>query len=337
MTIHIGLIGGGNISNTHARAAACIPEVKIAAFYGTNPGKIARLSKTYDGTPYSDFDEFLNHKPMDVVLIGSPSGVHAVHGKAAAERGIHVLTEKPIDISTARADQLISAAERFAVKLGVIFQDRFKPDLCMLKRHIDEGAIGKLLLIQASVPWYRPPEYYSGSKWRGTLALDGGGALINQAVHTVDLLLWLFGDVCRVQAKTTTALHAIEGEDTAVALLEFSNGAIATLLATTASFPGYPKRLAVSGTNGTVIVENDSIVASDLRDKALALPVSLSPNNVENTGSPIVTDFAGHKAALEDFIRAIQQNGTPRVDGREGRRSIALIEQIYRAAGRDPI
>ena len=236
MTVHVGLIGGGNISNTHARAASAIPRVKIAAVYGTNTEKIVHLCQTCGGTPYQSIDEFLNHKPMDMVIIGSPSGLHAVHGVAAARRGIHVLTEKPIDISTERTDQLISAADEGGVKLGVIFQDRFKPDILRLKRHIEDAVIGRPLLIDSSVQWYRPAEYYSGSKWRGTLALDGGGALINQAVHTVDLLLWLFGDVQRVQANIATTLHAIEGEDTAVALLEFANGATGTLLATTASF-----------------------------------------------------------------------------------------------------
>jgi UDP-N-acetyl-2-amino-2-deoxyglucuronate dehydrogenase len=337
MTLHVGLIGGGNISETHARAATAIPGVEVSAVYGTNAEKIRQLCGTYGGTAYDEFDEFLNHKPMDMVVIGGPSGLHAAQGAAAARRGIHVLTEKPIDISTERADQLISAAKDSSVKLGVIFQDRFKPDICLLKRHIEDGAIGKPLIIDASVRWYRPPEYYSGSKWRGTLALDGGGALINQAVHTVDLLLWLFGDVHRVQAKLATTLHAIKGEDTAVALLEFANGATGTLLATTAAFPGYPRRIAVSGTNGTIILEHDRIVAADLRDSVRGLSVKLSPKEVENAGSPVVTDFSGHQAVLEDFIRAIQENGTPRIDGCEGRRSIALIEEIYRAAGRKVI
>ena len=158
---------------------------------------------------------------MDMVAIGSPSGLHAAQGIAAAQRGLHVLTEKPIDISTERADALIEAAERSGVKLGVMFQDRVKPGIRELREWISTGVIGKPLLVDAQVKWYRPPEYYSGSRWRGTSALDGGGALINQAVHTVDLLLWLLGDVVRVQARTATLLHAIETEDTALAILEF--------------------------------------------------------------------------------------------------------------------
>jgi UDP-N-acetyl-2-amino-2-deoxyglucuronate dehydrogenase len=337
MTIHIGLIGGGNISETHARAAAALPGVNISAVYGTNGEKVARLCETYGGTPYGEFDQFLIHKPVDMVIIGSPSGLHAAQGIAAAGRGLHVLTEKPIDISTKHADQLIAAADHAGVKLGVIFQDRFKPDISRLKRHVENGVIGKPLLFEASVRWYRAPEYYVGSKWRGTLALDGGGALINQAVHTVDLLLWLFGDVDRVQAKIATVLHAIEGEDTAVALLEFNNGVTGTILATTASYPGYPRRITVTGTNGTIILEHDRIVAVDLNGGDRNATVAPSPKEVENAASAVVTDFSGHQAALKDFIRAIQENGTPQVDGHEGRRSIALIEEIYRAAGRKVI
>jgi UDP-N-acetyl-2-amino-2-deoxyglucuronate dehydrogenase len=207
MGIFIGLIGGGNITETHARAARAIPGLEITAIYGTNWDKVNRLSTTYGATAYQDFELFLSHRPMDFVIIGSPSGLHAKEGIAAAHRGLHVLTEKPLDISTKSADKMIQAAKQWGVKLAVLFQDRLKPDIQTVKRWIDEGRLGKLLLADARVKWYRPPEYYANSKWRGTLALDGGGALINQGVHTVDLLLWLLGDVLRVQARTATVLH----------------------------------------------------------------------------------------------------------------------------------
>ena len=332
MTIHVGLMGGGNISETHARAARAIPGLEIAAIYGTNRDRVERFTTTHGGTPYLDLDAFLNHKPMDFVAIGSPSGLHSVHGIAAARRGLHVLTEKPIEISTERADELIGAARESGVKLGVMFQDRFKPDIRRLKQWIDDGAIGKPLLIDARVKWYRSPGYYSESKWRGTLALDGGGALINQAVHTLDLLLWLFGDVVRVQARTATMMHAIQGEDTAIALLEFASGALGTVLATTAAFPGYPRRVEATGTQGTLILEHDRIIAADLRDVSGRVSVSLPSGDNENVASPVVSDFSGHQAIFEDFVGAIRDNGTPACDGLEGRRSIALVEEIYSVA-----
>ena len=242
MTTNIGLIGSGNISETHARAARSIPGAQIAAIYGTNPQTVARLATEHHAKPYTDFAAFLAHKPLDLVILGTPSGLHAQQGIAAAQHGLHVLTEKPIDITTKNADALIAATDTANVKLAVIFQDRLKPNIQRLKQWLDRGLLGKPLLVDARVKWYRPPDYYSGSKWRGTFALDGGGALINQAIHTVDLLLWLLGDVARVQASTATVLHKIEAEDTAVATLEFVNGTIGTLLATTAAYPGYARR-----------------------------------------------------------------------------------------------
>ncbi len=332
MTIHVGLIGGGNISETHARAANATPGVKVVAVYGTNAAKVRRLADACGARPYSDLEGFLQHSPLNMVAIGSPSGLHAIHGIAAARRGLHVLTEKPIDISTENADKLIAAARESGVKLGVMFQDRFKPDIRQFKRWIDNGAIGTPLLVDARVKWYRPPEYYSGSKWRGTHALDGGGALINQAIHTVDLLLWLFGDLTRVQSNISTKLHAIEGEDTAMALLHFSSGAVGTLVASTAVFPGYPRRIEATGTNGTLVLEHDRIVAADLKNTFPELTLSASSKDTENVASPVVSDFSGHQAVFEDFIQAIKENREPDCNGIEGRRSIALVEEIYRSA-----
>jgi predicted dehydrogenase len=334
MTIHVGLIGGGNISATHARAANAIPGVSVGAIYGSNQEKVARLAQEHSAKAYADFEAFLNHRPLDLVAIGSPSGLHATQGIAVAKRGLHVLTEKPIEISTHRADELIDAARTHGVKLGVMFQDRSKPDIRRMKQWIDAGFLGKVLLADARVKWYRPPEYYGDSKWRGTLALDGGGALINQAVHTVDLLLWMLGDAVEVQASTTNLLHPIEGEDTALVLLKFESGASAVLQATTAVFPGYPRRLEVSGTEGTVILEQDRVVAVDLKHSREGVVASRGTADIEDTASPVVTDFQGHQAVIEDFIRAIKENGTPMCDGREARRSVALIEEIYRAAGK---
>src|SRR6266849_6513017 len=270
MTTHIGLIGGGNITEAHARAARAIPGVEVSAIYGTNAEKVARLSREHGGKPYQDFEAFLFHRPMDFVIIGSPSGLHAAQGIAVARRGLHVLTEKPLEITTARADALIEAAQRSKVKLGVIFQNRLKPGIRKLKDWIDKGVVGKPLFADARVKWYRPPEYYANSKWRGTLALDGGGALINQGVHTVDLLLWLLGDVVRVQSRIATQLHKIEAEDTAAAILEFSGGALGIFHATTAAYPGYPRRVEISGTEGTVVIEHDRIIETNLRNAPAA-------------------------------------------------------------------
>jgi UDP-N-acetyl-2-amino-2-deoxyglucuronate dehydrogenase len=330
--IRVGLIGAGNISDTHAAAAAAIDDVRIVAVCGRTREKAERLAARVGATAYDELHRFLVHRPMDLVVIGSPSGLHAEQGMAAATQGLHVLTEKPIDVTTSAADRLIAEADRAGVRLGVIFQDRMKPDVRRLKALLDAGRLGTPILASASVKWHRPPEYYKASAWRGTRALDGGGALMNQGVHTVDLLLWLFGPVRRVFGKTATRLHPIEVEDTVVAVLEFASGAIGTLEAATSAYPGYPRRIELTGSEGTVRLEGDRLAAIDLRTAAHgevatdANPVSVAAS------SPVVADATAHRAVLEDFIAAIAGGTPPSCDGAQGRASVAVIEAIYRSS-----
>src|SRR5450432_805091 len=325
MTTYIGLIGGGNISETHARAARAIPDVQIAAVFGTNAENINRLCREYGGTPYTNFEKFLAHRPMDIVAIGSPSGLHAEQGMAAARRGLHVLSEKPLDISLPKADAFVAEVRHAGVKLGVFFQDRCKPDIFGVKDAVAAGMLGRPILADARVKWYRPPEYYAKSRWRGTLALDGGGALINQAVHTLDLMMWIFGEVASVQAASRTALHNIEAEDTLTAMLRFANGALGVLQATTSTFPGYPRRLELTGSEGTLIIEQDRLLAADLKNPTDdSLRTSEADSN-PSSSSPVVSDARGHQAVLQDFLDAIRTGGEPRCDGKEGRRSLALV------------
>ena len=329
--LYLGLIGGGNISGTHARAARLIPGLEVCAVYGSNPVKVEQLSKECSATPYSDFDRFLGHRPMDFVAIGSPSGLHAQQGIAAARHGLHVLTEKSLDISSERGNALVATAKQAGVKLGVFFQDRFKPDIIHTKRFVDAQLLGKPILADARVKWFRPETYYSESRWRGSQSLDGGGALINQAIHTVDLLLWLFGNVTAVQALRKTALHHIETEDTLVALLDFENGATGVLQATTSVFPGYPRRIELTGSEGTIIIEHDRLVHVDLQKPPAGLSAQGDDQN-PSANSPTVSDVRGHRAVLEDFIEAIRTGREPQCSGKEGLRSLALVEAIYAAA-----
>jgi predicted dehydrogenase len=329
----IGILGGGNISGTHARAAAAIEGVELVAFHGSNRERTAKLAAPYGARVYDNLDEFLDHRPMDVVAIGSPSGVHAEQGIAAARRGLHVLVEKPIDITTDRADALIRACDSAGVKLGVFFQDRLRPDVIQIKKMIDDGSIGKPVMINGRVRWYRPPEYYSGSKWRGSWTLDGGGAVMNQAIHTVDLVQWMFGPVARVAAAAATLVHDIKVEDTAAAVIEFTSGALGTIEATTSLYPGFPRRLEVTGTEGTLVLEDERLIRVDLRSSSssarAATPADQAP---ENASSPVVSDASAHQRVIEDFLRAIESNTVPSCDGREGRRSVELVEAIYAAA-----
>jgi UDP-N-acetyl-2-amino-2-deoxyglucuronate dehydrogenase len=334
VTVHVGLIGAGNISETHARAASAIPDVKIAAVHAPTHDHAERLARAHDAVAYDTLEALLDHRPMEMVAIGSPSGLHAEHGMAAARRGLHVLVEKPLEVTTGRADAFIAEAARAGVVLGVMFQDRLKPDVVRLKALVDAGDLGRPILGTARVKWHRAGSYYRDSRWRGTKALDGGGALINQAIHTVDLLLWCFGPVGRVFGNTATSVHAIEAEDTAVAVLEFTNGALATVEATTAAFPGYTRRLELTGSEGTAMLDGDRLVNVDLRGgggpivRADADPAA----EAVSAASPVVADASAHQRLFEDFIRALSHGSAPACDGASGRVSVAVIEAIYRSA-----
>jgi predicted dehydrogenase len=241
-----------------------------------------------------------------------------------------VLVEKPLDVTTAKVDAVIAEAGRADVKVGVFFQDRLRPDVAAMKTLIDAGRLGKPVFASGRVKWYRPPEYYGTSRWRGTCALDGGGALMNQGIHTVDLLQWLFGPVAEVCARTATRIHSIEAEDTAAAVLQFKSGALGVIEATTSVFPGYARRVELTGADGTLILEGDRLVAADLRHGVEV--GTASPTDLESTASPVVSDCTPHQRVFEDFIRAIETNGTPACDAREARHSVAIVEAVYRSA-----
>jgi UDP-N-acetyl-2-amino-2-deoxyglucuronate dehydrogenase len=333
--MHIGILGAGNISDTHARAARAIPGVEVVAVYGQNQRRTAALADAHGARAYDTLERFLDHRPMDIVAIGTPSALHAQEGIAAAERGLHVLVEKPIDVTTERADALIAAATRARVTLGVFFQDRLKPDVVKLKEVIDRGTLGTPVLASGHVKWYRTPAYYAESRWRGRRALDGGGALINQAIHTLDLLLHLWGPIVSVDARAATRLHRIEVEDTLVATMTFATGALGIFEGSTAVYPGYPRRLELTGSNGTAVIDHDSLVTLDLTDDAggpSSIVTKVDAAAAQNAASPTVSDATPHRRILEDFIAAIRENRTPACDGREGRRSVAVVEAIYRSA-----
>jgi UDP-N-acetyl-2-amino-2-deoxyglucuronate dehydrogenase len=230
------------------------------------------------------------------------------------------------------------------VKLGVFFQDRLKPDVVRMKAMVDRGLLGRPILASGRVKWYRAPEYYGGSRWRGTHAFDGGGAVINQAIHTVDLLLHLFGPIAEVDARVATGLHDIEVEDTAVATLRFASGALGVFEASTAVYPGYPRRLELTGSRGTMVLEHDSLLSVDLvkngdPDAETIPPAAApSPGAAQNVASATVSDAIPHRRVIEDFLHAIRTGGTPACDGREGRRSVAVVEAMYASArARQPV
>jgi UDP-N-acetyl-2-amino-2-deoxyglucuronate dehydrogenase len=340
--VNVGILGGGNIRATHARAAVAAG-CRVAAVWGQNPVRSGAIAREHGATAYERLEDFLLHRPMDVVAIGSPSGLHAAHIGAAAREGLHVLVEKPLDISVAKVDEALDHVRQAGVRIGMFFQDRLKPDLLRVKELVSAGRLGTPILATAQVKWYRPPEYYAESKWRGTWALDGGGALMNQGIHTLDALLWLLGPIASVAARSATCRHDIEVEDMLVATLEFASGALGTFETTTAAYPGYPRRLAITGTEGTVIVEGDTLVAADLCSGSA--PLQRQPRHgsahtptpapaTASQSSPIVSDAQPHCRVFEDFIDAVRTNREPACSGEEGRRSVAAVEAIYESARR---
>ena len=261
-----------------------------------------------------------------------PSGLHAAIGVQAAKAGKHLVVEKPIDVSLEAADRLIDAARAAGVALTVISQHRFDPGLIELKRLLDERALGRLVLGEASTKWYRAQAYYDSAAWRGTYAMDGG-SLMNQGVHYVDLLRWCMGPPAEVTAVCTTQAHQIEVEDTSLAVVRFASGAVGTILSSTAAFPGFPQRLEITGTGGTVTVEDGRIVRRALAaDPGPAAPASGADPDRSAAADPAAVDVASHAAQLADLLDAVDTGREPAVSGQDGRDALEIILAVYESS-----
>lgn len=327
----IGIAGTGMIAGVHADAINSISDCKLLVAYARNKNKVDEFASKYKTKAYSDYDEFLKTPGLEIVSICTPSGLHAEYGIKAAQAGKHVIVEKPIETTLEKADALIKACDDAGVKLAVIFQSRTLPDVIKIKRAIDKGLIGKLMLGDAIVKWYRSPEYYAPGSWHGTQALDGGGALINQAIHTVDLLQWLMGSVDTLFAfKSALRYPHIEAEDTLTATLRFKNGALGVIEAATSIKPGFKRRIEISGENGTIILDGDAITTwtiddeSENKDSAKQL--------TDGSSNPAAISFEGHRIQIEDMIYAVRDNRPPLIDGREARKSLELVTALYSSA-----
>jgi predicted dehydrogenase len=335
---NFGIIGCGMIAGFHAKAIAAAGGQLVACF-DTFPQSAQRLAGEYSGCkPYTELKEFLADKSIDIVTIGTPSGAHLDPAIAAAEAGKHVIVEKPLEVTLERCDKIIAACEKSKVKLATVFHSRFHDSSQKIKSAIESGRFGRLTLCDAIVKWYRTQQYYDSGKWRGTWALDGGGALMNQAIHTIDLLAWLAGKVVDVTAKTALLGHEnIEVEDTAAAAIKFDNGAIGTIVGTTAAYPGYLKRIEISGTKGTAILEEEDIVKWDFaeakpEDEKIKQEMLNRKSSGGGASDPAAIDFSGHAKLFANMIHAIKTDSTPLVNGQEGRKSVEIILAIYKSA-----
>ncbi|MGH8020302.1 MAG: Gfo/Idh/MocA family protein [Opitutaceae bacterium] len=334
--VRFAIIGAGAIAAFHARAIAATSGAKLMAVHHPQRAKAEVFAGEHGGEPVSELDRLLGRADVDVVCITVPSGLHGDIAIRALEAGKHVLCEKPLEITTARIDAMLAAAERSGKVLAGVFQNRFADGAQHLKRALERGRFGRLSLCSAYLKWWRDPAYYSDSTWRGTKAMDGGGALMNQGVHSVDLLQWLAGMPARVTARVKTLVHDIEVEDSAVACFEFPGGAMGVMEASTACYPGAPRRLEIMGEKGTAILENDRIIqwsfAEGEADDEAVLATGPSENPVGGAADPKAIGMEGHRRVVEDLAGALREGRPPLVSGQEARKAVAVIEAIHRSS-----
>jgi predicted dehydrogenase len=335
-----GIIGCGMIAEFHTHAINEIPGARVVAAFSrtkANAEKIAGMAG-HGCRIFGDLEAMLADKDLDVVCVCTPSGAHLEPAVHAARAGKHVVVEKPLEITLARCDAIIDACDSCGVRLCTIFPSRFTAANLRLKEAIVGGRFGRLTLGDTYVKWWRTQQYYDSGGWRGTWELDGGGALMNQAIHNVDLLYWLMGDVESIVAQTATLAHArIEVEDTAVASLRFKNGALGVIEAATSAYPGLLKRTEVHGDRGSARVEQDDITLWDFQEKVpsdneIYAAMAASSGFKAGASDPRGITHIGHRDQLTDFLEAIDRGSPPRVDGCEGRKSVEIIRAIYQSA-----
>ncbi len=337
MTRGFGIIGSGVIAVMHADAIATLPGARLVAVTDVAAGAAAAFAAARGCAAEPDLDTLLARDDVDVVCVCVPSGLHAEAGIRAAKAAKHLVVEKPIDITLEAADRLIEAAHTAGVALTVISQHRFDPGLIELKRLIGEGTMGRLELGEARTKWYRTQGYYDSAGWRGSWAMDGG-SLMNQGVHYVDLLRWCMGPVTEVTAVCTTQAHQIEAEDTALAILRFGSGAVGTILSSTAAFPGFPQRLEITGTEGTVIIEDGQMVRRAFGARARADGEDGDGDGdgdgrrLGTASDPAALEVSGHAAQITDLLAAIDEGREPAVDGQAGRDALQVVCAVYESA-----
>jgi predicted dehydrogenase len=333
VTRGFGIVGTGVIASIHADAIALLPDARLVAVTDVVADAAAAFAAAHGCAAEPDLGSLLARRDVEVVCVCVPSGLHAVIGVQAAKAGKHLVVEKPIDVRLEAADRLIDAARTAGVALTVISQHRFDPGLIELKRLLDDRALGRLVLGEASTKWYRTQAYYDSAAWRGTDAMDGG-SLMNQGVHYVDLLRWCMGPPGEVSAVCSTQAHQIEAEDTALAVVRFASGAVGTILSSTAAFPGFPQRLEITGTEGTVIVEDGRIVRRALSGGPADAAASADPaaGDPSAAADPAAVDAASHAAQLADLLDAVDNGREPAVSGRSGRDALEIILAVYESS-----
>lgn len=345
--LRFGIIGAGVIGPTHAAAIVSLPDAVVAAVCDPIAERARTLASQYGAAAYDDPQAMLQRESLDVVCVCTPSGEHGAHAARAMRAGCHVVVEKPLEITVERIDDLLGVQRETGRKLAVISQHRFDQASVRVQGLVRDGALGMLVLGNALVPWWRTQGYYDSGAWRGTWALDGGGVLMNQSIHSIDLLQWLMGPVRSLHAYTGTLAHRMETEDVAVAVLRFESGALGTIAATTGAYPGTGTRIEVFGDRGSAVIEADALgylhLAGDdegvgshrtphIEGEALGSALGEDATAPGTASDPAALSHNTHALQIADLIRAIRKDGTPLVDGLAGRHPVAIIRGIYEAA-----
>jgi predicted dehydrogenase len=322
--------------------AAAIAEVRGAKLTGVADVRLEtaqKLAGQYGADAFDDYKEMLKRDDIHAISLCVPSGLRAEIAVDCAKAGKHILSEKPLDVTTKRIDKIIKAADDAGVNLGCIFQSRFSEGAEAIRAALDQGRFGKVVLGDAYIKWYRSQEYYDSGAWRGTWKLDGGGALMNQGIHYVDLLQWLMGPAKSVYARTALVAHErLEVEDLATAIIEFESGAQGVIEASTAIWPGHPARIEIHGTDGSAAMEDGKVVSWEFNKSKPAdkkIEAAMAGDSALGSGAsdPLSSlKIEGHRRQIADFTKAIQKGVKPAIEGREGRLAVALIEAIYKSA-----
>ncbi len=333
-TVRFALIGTGNISGIHAEAIREIPGAELTAAYslaGMEP-----FCAKWGCAPTASLEDLLTRTDVDAVCITTPSGMHGEPAIAALKAGKHVLCEKPIEITVEKIDAMLTAAEASGCILSAVFQSRFGEGALTVKKAVDAGRFGRLTLCSAYIKWFRTQAYYDSGAWRGTWEVDGGGALMNQGVHAIDLLTWFAGVPCEVKANIATLAHdRIAVEDTAVAALKFPSGALGVIEGATSAYPGWNKRVELSGDQGSVILEDDEIKFWQFAEELPEDEKIRSGGGAAIGGgaaNPLAIGIEGHRRQIEDLCNAIREKRQPAISGRDARNAVAVIRAIYQSA-----
>lgn len=327
-----GIIGCGMISKWHAQAIAADDRAVLIGVTDYSCDSAGKAADAYGCKVFQTVDDMLACADIDVVCICTPSGLHAPMAIRAAEAGKHIVVEKPMAITEQQIRDMIEACEANNVKVCVISQLRFSTVMQFVKKTIQEGALGRMISGDVYMKYYRSAEYYQSGGWRGTIAMDGGGALMNQGIHGIDLLQYLMGPVKSVSCMARTLVHDIEVEDTANILVEYESGAIGVIQGTTSVNPGYPRRLSLHGSKGSVVIQEDTVIEWDVED--YPLPEELKGQNSKYNGAQDPGAFATeyHELQISDMITAILENGAPLVDMYEGKKAVEIILAAYKAS-----